>query len=128
MKLEANKLNDENLHAITTSFEHFDFPQNTYDLASTMFALPFTDPKHFTRVFEKIKSSLNPDGIFCGQFFGTHDAWSINTQITFHTINQIKDLLADLEIISIKEIEKDGVTVNGTSKHWHLFHVIAKKI
>jgi tellurite methyltransferase len=127
MEQEANALANNKLHAFTTSFEDFDFPENEFDIASAMFALPFTGPADFVSVFTKIKDSLKTEGVFCGQFFGVNDEWSKNPKMTFHNEAQAKDLLDGLEIISFKEIEEDSTTANGTPKHWHIFHIIAKK-
>jgi hypothetical protein len=92
-----------------------------------MFALPFTGPADFESVFSEIKGSLKKGGVFCGQLFGMNDEWSKNPKMTFHTEAQVKDLLDDLEILSFKEVEEDSTTANGTPKHWHIFHIIAKK-
>lgn len=127
MEKEAKNIPSDKLQAITTSFEEFNFPKEEYDLASAMFALPFTAPQHFTEVFEKIKSSLKKDGIFCGQFFGDRDEWKTNPNMTFHTKEQAEELLKDLEIISFKEEEKEDKTATGGMKHWHIFHIIARK-
>ena len=40
---------------------------------------------------------------------------------------QVLDLFKEFEIINFKEIEKDGKTVLGQQKHWHIFDVIARK-
>jgi tellurite methyltransferase len=124
---EAKTLMNDKVHAFTTSFEDFAFPENEYDLAAAMFALPFIEPLHFETVFKKIKKSLKPGGIFCGQFFGMNDEWAKNPAMTFHTAEQVRALLDGLEIISFNEVEKDGTTVNGEAKHWHIFHIIARK-
>ncbi|MDO8550913.1 MAG: hypothetical protein Q7S39_12285 [Ignavibacteria bacterium] len=47
--------------------------------------------------------------------------------MTFHTKQQVENLLSDMEIIELTEEDKDGRTANGTPKHWHVFHVIARK-
>ncbi len=124
---QAEALNSDKLHATVTSFEDFNFPENTYDLASAMFALPFTHPQHFDTVFKKIKNSLKKNGVFCVQLFGPNDEWSKKPEMSFHTKEQVKKLFHDMEIISIKEVEEDGSTATGSSKHWHVFHIIAKK-
>lgn len=124
---EAEKFGSASLHAITTSFEDFNFPIEEYDIASAMFSLPFADPKHFDDVFRKAVGSLKKGGIFCGQLFGDRDGWSANNTMTFHTKEQAEALLQDLEMISFQEIEKDSKTATGESKHWHVFHVIARK-
>lgn len=118
----------DNLHCHTTAFDQFEFKKDTFDLATAMFALPFNPPESFDAVFDSIKSSLKPSGIFCGQFFGTRDEWSNNPKMTFHTKEQVEHLLSDLETISLVEIEKDSKTADGNPKHWHIFHVIARKV
>jgi hypothetical protein len=34
----------------------------------------------------------------------------------------------NMEVILLDEEEKDDKTANGTPKHWHVFHFIAKKL
>jgi tellurite methyltransferase len=124
---QAKGLNNKKLHAMVTSFEDFGFPENEYDLACAMFALPFTNPQHFDAVFRKIKDSLKKGGVFCGQLFGINDEWSKNPKMSFHTREQVENFFKDLEVISTKEVEENGPTATGPSKHWHVFHIIAKK-
>jgi cyclopropane fatty-acyl-phospholipid synthase-like methyltransferase len=127
MAKEAKEIKSENLHYFVSSFADFEFPKNEYDIASAMYALPFNSPESFDLVFTKIKSSLVKGGIFCGQFFGVHDAWSDDKMMTFHNKEQVEKLLSGMEVILFDEEEKDDKTANGTPKHWHLFYVIAKK-
>lgn len=123
----ASSFDNEKLHAHNSSFEEFDFPENEYDIASAMFALPFIKPKKFDSVFLKIKNSVKSGGIFCGQFFGINDTWSTNPVMTFHTKEQILNLLEGFEIIKFEEVEKNGVAIIGGMKHWHFFNVICRK-
>jgi SAM-dependent methyltransferase len=127
MEQEAVDKQNEKLHTFMTKFEDFNFPENEYDLASAMYSLPFIDPIHFNYVLAKIKSSLKKGGIFCGQFFGVHDEWSTNQKMTFHTKDQLKVMFEDFSIISFEEEEIDKETATGKMKHWHVFHVIARK-
>lgn len=115
------------LHCSVTSFDQYEFANESFDLATAMFTLPFNRPDNFNDVFSSVKSSLKSGGIFCGQFFGDRDGWSSNPAMTFHTKEQVENLLADMEIISLVEVEKDSKTTDGNPKHWHVFHVIAKK-
>ncbi len=124
----AKEFDTEKLHVAISYFDQFDFPKNTYDLASSMFSLPFNPPETFDAVFQHIKDSLVKGGIFTGQFFGVNDEWSTNKDRTFHTKAQVEQLLADMEIISLEEVERDGKLSNGNPKHWHIFNIIAKKI
>jgi tellurite methyltransferase len=125
---EAQSINNEKFHAFNTSCEKYNFPENSFDLASAMFSLPFVEPESFDYVFDKIKKSLNPSGVFCGQFFGDKDEWSSDRNMTFHTKYQIEELLKDFEIISIDEKEEDSLTAARSMKHWHIFEVIARKL
>jgi len=127
MNEESKKIPHSKLSAITTSFENYHFPKEEYDIASAMFALPFTSPKHFEKVFSNIKESLKKGGIFCGQLFGDRDEWKNNSEMTFHTKEQVKKLLGDIEIIYLNEEEKESKTAVGDMKHWHIFHIIARK-
>jgi len=128
MAKEAEAIKSSKLHYFVSAFADFNFPKNEYNLASAMYALPFNPPESFDVVFEKIKSSLVRDGIFCGQCFGVRDEWSANQKMTFHTKEQVEKLLSDMKVILLDEEEKDDKTANGTPKHWHVFHFIAKKL
>ena len=127
MEKEVETIKSDKLHYVISSFADFDFPKNTYDIASAMYALPFNPPEDFDAVFTRIKNSLVKDGIFCCQCFGIRDGWSGNQKMTFHTKEQVEKLLSDMEVILLDEEEKDDKTANGTPKHWHVFHFIAKK-
>lgn len=118
---EAKRIGSPKIHAFTASFEDFDFPKEKYDLAVAIFALPFIED-HFTEVFEKIKSSLKVGGVFCGQFFGDRDQRKNNTNRTFHTKEQVLELLRDFEVLSFEEEERKKGDMNA-----HIFHVIARK-
>lgn len=127
MQFRANELNEERLTTFISRFEDFNFVPNTYDLINAQFALPFTHPASFDEVFKKLKSALKKNGIFVGQLFGDRDEWSHDPKMSFHTIEQVKALLAGLEVLSIDEKEKDGSTAAGILKHWHVFHIMARK-
>ena len=128
---EAQRIQHKKFRYKTVTVEAFDFPQQNYDLVAAMFSLPFCHPKIYDVTFRHIKHSLKYGGIFCGQFFGTRDEWAqmYPLTMTFHTEKQIRTLLGGFEILSLAEEEKeDGQTVTGIPKHWHVFHVIARKL
>ena len=115
-----------NLHVVQSSFETFAFA--TYDLISSQFALPFTPPKHFPEVFSRMKAALAPGGIFAGQLFGIHDQWNTpGSTTTFLRRAEAESLLADLETLEFTEEDADGHVADGSPKHWHVFHVLARK-
>lgn len=123
----AEAVASEKLHPVVSSFAEFDFPEGEYDVASAMYSLPFNPPETFDAVFGKVKASLAPGGILCGQLFGTRDQWSSDPKMTFHTKTQAEELLADMEIVSLEEREWDGRTADGKPKHWHVIDFIARK-
>ena len=124
----AEAVASEKLHPIVAAFDAYGFPEEEYDVVNAMYALPFNPPETFDVMFAKLKASLSPGGVFCGQFFGPKDQWSEDPKMTFHTKEQVEKLLDDLEILSLVEREWDGRTTDGNPKHWHVFDVIARKV
>jgi SAM-dependent methyltransferase len=96
------------------------------DLVYAGLSLPFCEPGDFGRVWTAITSSLRPNGLFVGHLFGPHDSWAGKPGMTFHTREDVESLLAELEIEQLREQDEDGEAVGGP-KHWHVFHVIARK-
>ena len=114
---------------VVSLYDKFDFPKGEYDLATAMFALPFNAPKTFKFVILNIRKSLKTGGIFCGNFFGNRDEWSVNPEMTFLTIDEARHLFEGMELIYFEEREWNGVLADGiTIKHWHTFDFIVKKI
>jgi hypothetical protein len=37
------------------------------------------------------------------------------------------DLLSDMQVIELREDENDSPTASGEAKHWHIFHITARK-
>ncbi len=126
--VSVEKVGSDKLHFFVSSFSDFDFPVNEYDLAAAIYSLPFTPPKDFERVFEKVKSSLVQNGVFCGQFFGDRDGWKDNSNLTFVTKEKAMSMLDGMEVLHFEEKEFDGKTADGSAKHWHVFDIIARKL
>lgn len=124
---ESEKIKSDKLYCFISTFADFNFPKNEFDIASATYSLPFNPPDAFYKIFKRIKQSLVKEGIFCGQLFGIRDKWSGRTKMTFHTKEQVKELLSDMRTISFTEEEVDKKMVNGVLKHWHIFHFISKK-
>ncbi len=97
----------ENLQVVEASFEDFAF--ETYDL-------------------ERVTRAIRPGGIFVGQFFGIHDQWNTpEHDMTFLTRGQAEAVLQDMDIIEFNEVDMDGHVADGSPKHWHTFHIIARR-
>ena len=122
----AAKIQNPDFTFIQSRFEDFQFGK--YDLINANYSLPFCAPDKIDAVVEKIKESLNPGGVFVGQFFGPNDDWAMLPGRNFQTKKKIEEYFSDLEMLSLNEDEHDGVTAAGAKKHWHVFTVIAKKM
>ncbi|MEG4518376.1 MULTISPECIES: class I SAM-dependent methyltransferase [unclassified Microcoleus] len=107
-------------------FETLTLPQSIA-LINASFCLPFCQPADFPHLWETIVTSLNPGGYFCGQLFGDRDSWAVYPDRTHHTREQIQVLLKPFEIEWFDEEEHPGVTALGEEKHWHIFHIVARK-
>ena len=97
------------------------------DLIHASYSIPFCHPDHFPELWKKIRNALNSGGRFAGQFFGVHDTWANEPDMTFHTEEQVRAMLDGLEIEIFHEEDADGRSASGP-KHWHVFTVVAKKM
>ncbi len=103
------------------------------DLINASFTLPFCEPCHFPTLWRWIIDRLKPGGRFAGQFFGIDDEWHVRPIATtppakvFHTRAGVELLLSEFQIEHLEEVNRPGKTSTGEAKHWHVFHVIARK-
>ena len=98
------------------------------ELVNASFSLPFCRPDEFERTWTRIVASLGPGGCFCGQLFGERDGWAPADDMTFHSRAEVEELVAGLDVERLDELEEDGRTAVGDAKHWHLFHLVARKL
>ncbi len=97
------------------------------DVIVAMFSLFFLGPKGFPRLWKEVLHSLKPGGVFAGQILGVHDDWA-RLEYAVHTREQVENsLFADFEILHLEEVNRDGKDIFGVPKHWHIFHVVARK-
>lgn len=128
LTLEKSKqITDPHFTMIGSSFDTFNFPEKTFDIISAQWSLSFNPPETFNTMFESLKKSLKEGGIFCGHFYGIKDGWSDTKNMTFFSLEDVKNLLAGFNIIKLFEEEENVSSVEGGKKHWHVFHVIASK-
>lgn len=124
--LERPDINRQLLETRVVLFQDVVLPESV-DLVNASFSLPFCPPKFFPSLWEKIISSLRSGGRFCGQLFGNRDSWAIYTSMNHHTTQQVEMLLQLFEIEILHEEDHPGKTAIGEEKHWHIFHIVARK-
>jgi len=113
---------------LTTQVARFDQVQlPPADLINASYSLPFCFPVDFPALWQQIETTLKPGGRFAGQLFGDRDSWAAISTHTHHTRAQVEALLQNFEVELLDEEEKDAVTALNEAKHWHLFHIIARK-
>ncbi len=100
----------------------------TTDLLNASFALPFCPPEAFPNLWTRIEDSIRAGGRFAGHFFGEGDDWATDPQLTIHTRADVLRLLSRFEIELLREQDNEAPTALGAVKHWHVFHVVARKL
>jgi SAM-dependent methyltransferase len=114
----------ERLTTRIAAFTDVDLP--AADLVYAGFSLPFCKPADFEHVWRNVVTALRPSGLFVGHLFGPEDSWARTPDMNFHSRVEVERLLSGFEIISLREQDEDGAAVGGP-KHWHVFHVIARR-
>lgn len=125
VRLAARRDLDHSL--VTTQIARFE--QATWpavDLVNSSFSLPFIPADEFGGVWSRIVDSLRPDGRFCGQLFGDRDTWA-SQGVTCFTRSEVEALLSGLSMEWLDEEEEDSQDAGGTPKHWHVFHIVARR-
>ncbi len=99
------------------------------DLVNSSFALPLCGPDAFPALWRRIRGALRPGGRIACQLFGPRDSFAERSDPpAIHDRAALEALLTDLNVEILDEEETDSVTPRGHAKHWHIFHVVARKI
>lgn len=111
-----------------------DLGEQKWDVVVAGFCLFFLEPAEFRAFWPRLVDSLKPGGILLAQFLGERDDWatpdpSAGREIayTYQTAKEVSDLLEPFEVLYREEAERDGATSQGTPKHWHVTHIVARK-
>ena len=115
----------DRLQTRVEKFEESALPPS--DLVNSSFALPLCPPAAFPRLWWRISRSLRHGGRIACQLYGPKDSWAGRPGLTFHTHEEVKALLTGLHLELFEEEESDSVTPRGTAKHWHIFHIVARR-
>ena len=124
-RLRAATGDDERLETQVTAFEDAALP--ACDLVNASFSLPFCPHDRFADLWARIGKALRPGGRFCGQLFGDRDGWASDPGIAFLSRREVETLLGAYDVERLDEVEEDSKTAVGDPKHWHVFHVVARR-
>lgn len=104
-----------------------DTPVCPCELVNASYALPFCDPGDFAALWGRIVAAIRPGGRFAGQFFGDRDSWAVLPGRSHHSEEAVRRLFEGFEIELFRVEERDDPPDVRNPKHWHLFHVVARK-
>jgi len=96
-------------------------------LVNCSFSLPFCPPGDFPGLWRKIDHAVEPGGRFSGQLFGDRDDWALLEDRTHLTRPQVLDLFSNYVLERFSEEDRPSVHAGEAHKHWHVFHIIARK-
>ncbi|HRK21153.1 MAG TPA: class I SAM-dependent methyltransferase [Fimbriimonadaceae bacterium] len=96
------------------------------DVIVAGFSLFFLDQERLKSVWPRLVQSLKPGGLFAGQFLGPHDEWADKGHALVDS-SQLRSMLSEFDLLHFEEVDREGTTSVGKPKHWHVFHVVARK-
>lgn len=117
---------DSDLMPVLSRLEDVPIPLGVH-LVNSSFAMPLCEPAAFFRSWARIRDALPKGGRFSGQWYGSRDSWMGRPGITFLSREEALAHLDGLHLEMFEEEETDGVTPRGNPKHWHIFHIVARK-
>lgn len=124
----AEKLPADQVTFASAHFEDFAYPVGAADLVNAEFSLPFIAARSFPSIIGKLLGSVKIGGIFTGQLFGPNDSWNVpESGMNFHSRGDVEHLLRGWTILELTEEDHPGKTKLGDDKHWHIFHLIARR-
>lgn len=96
-------------------------------LVNASFSLPFCPPQEFPALWAKIDGAIEPGGRFCGQLFGDRDGWAILEDRTHLTRAETLALFDQYILERFEEEDRPSKQHGSAHKHWHVFHIVARK-
>lgn len=126
-RLEERPLPDGcELTTVNARLEEVPIPLGIH-LVNSSFAMPLCEPAGFLQAWMRIREALPSGGRFSGQWYGRRDSWVGRPGMTFLERDEALAHLDGLDLEMFEEEEDDGVTPRGNAKHWHIFHIVARK-
>ncbi len=114
------------LETQVATFRDATWPERV-DLFNASFALPFCERRDWDGVWKRIVGSIRPGGRFCGQLFGDRDGWAILPDRTHHKRQELDGLFRGFVFEELREEDRPDTGLNDVPKHWHIYHIVARK-
>lgn len=121
----AQALEDGRLE--TVQAEYGDFALPACGLLNASFSLPFCPPDRFEKVWADAARAIEPGGRFAGQLFGDRDDWAILEDRTHLSRADAVSLFDGFVLEHFEEEDRPGTTAGQHHKHWHVYHIVARK-
>ncbi|MGP1272905.1 MAG: class I SAM-dependent methyltransferase [Phycisphaerales bacterium] len=118
--------NTDGLTTRVATFEALDTLPEA-DLVNASFSLPFCTPSHWDRVWRLVTAAVKPGGRFAGQIFGDRDTWAAIPDRSHFARGELDGLFGGFTLELLREDESDSRDAAGNTKHWHVFHLVARK-
>lgn len=116
---------DAPLETLTARLQDAALPERM--LINASFVLPLIEPQDFPDLWNGMLMALMPGGRVSCQLYGNRDSWTGRPGMTFFTREGVDAILNPLDVEYFREEEDDSTTPRGTPKHWHIFHIVARK-
>ena len=97
-------------------------------LMNASFSLPFCAPARFGDLWRRVVESIEPGGRFSGQLFGDRDEWAKLPDRSHQSRAELDGRFAGFLLEELREEERDSPDAEGRAKHWHVFHIVARKL
>lgn len=119
------------INVIKDDFYHMNLPIS--DAIYANYSLPFCETIKFPDKWLSLESQIKMGAVIAFVFFGENDDWKHYTEkFTFHSSEDVLNLLGNYEIIHLENKEYEGKSMRPSGeiveKHWNVIEVIAKKI
>ena len=122
--LRATLADDSEVMVLEATFQEAEWPP--VQVVAAVFSL-FFETEAVSEVWAKIVASLPPGGLFAGQLLGPDDDWAETT--TTHTRAEVEAILKPHFATELhEEVNRPGKTALGDTKHWHVHHLIARRL
>jgi SAM-dependent methyltransferase len=113
------------LTVVQAGFETVEIPPAL--LVNASFALPFCPPGAFAGLWATIEGAIPSGGRFSGQLFGDRDDWAIIEDRTHLTRAETLGLFDQYILEHFEEEDRPSSHGGEHHKHWHVFHIVARK-